>query len=46
MRDGIFHFDTNRNYDARPADIKDVVFMKSPTTNSRPVQNRTFKLQH
>ena len=25
MRDGIFHFDTNRNYDARPADIEDVV---------------------
>jgi hypothetical protein len=25
MRDGIFHFDTDRNYDARPVDIKDVV---------------------
>jgi hypothetical protein len=24
MRDGIFHFDTDRSYDARPVDIKDV----------------------
>jgi hypothetical protein len=24
MRDGICHFDTDRNYDARPVDIKDV----------------------